>query len=356
MSKKNILCSIIIPVYNVEKYLERCINSIINQTEKNIEIILVDDGSLDKSGDICDSFAKNDSRIVVIHKKNGGLSDARNKGLEISNGKYILFVDSDDWCEENFVEEVCNIAELNSLDLVVCGYKINYSNNNYIINKNFNFERKFCGKKEISEAITNLDTKGMFNVVWNKLYNREIIENYKIKFDINGVPGEDLLFNCKYFKYINNIYLLNKSYYNYMRQDEETLVCKYREDLYDKIKIFNKEKKFLYNFYNMVSNSEKNILLELYIEYIFSCIPNLYRKDCYLTRNEKKQYINVIFNDLNIKNNINLYKPKSLNLKIFKFLYIINSTSLTYITYSILFTFRYKFDKVYRKVRRKIIY
>ncbi|MGU8908543.1 glycosyltransferase family 2 protein [Clostridium perfringens] len=356
MSKKNILCSIIIPVYNVEKYLERCINSIINQTEKNIEIILVDDGSLDKSGNICDSFAKNDSRIVVIHKKNGGLSDARNKGLEISNGKYILFVDSDDWCEENFVEEICNIAELNSLDLVVCGYKINYSNNNYIINKNFNFERKFCGKKEISEAIINLDTNGMFNVVWNKLYKREIIEKFKIEFDINAVPGEDLLFNCNYFTYIKNIYLLDKIYYNYMRQDEETLVCKYRKDLYEKVKIFNKKREGLYNFYNMNTDKYIGILAELNIEYLFCCIPNLYRKDCCLTKYERKKYIHTILCDSDIKNNIKLYKPKSFNLKLFKLLYIINSTTLTFSIYSVLFVFRYNFDKIYRKIRKKIIY
>ncbi len=356
MSKKNILCSIIIPVYNVEKYLERCINSIINQTEKNIEIILVDDGSLDKSGDICDSFAKNDSRIVVIHKKNGGLSDARNKGLEISNGKYILFVDSDDWCQKNFVKEICNIAELNLVDLVVCGYKINYVNNNYSINKNFNFEKKFYGKKEIPEAIINLDINGMFNVVWNKLYKREIIEKFRIKFDINGVPGEDLLFNCKYFRYINNIYLLDKIYYNYMRQDEETLVCKYREDLYNKVKIFNQQREKLYDFYNMNSKIYKKILSELYIEYIFCCIPNLYRKDCCLTKYERKKYINIILSDSDVKNNIKLCKFKSFNLKLFKFLYIINSTTLTFSTYSVLFVFRYNFDKLYRKIRKNIIY
>ena len=97
------LISIIVPVYNVEEYLKECIDSIINQTYKRIEIILVDDGSTDKSGKICDDYAKIDKRIKVVHKENGGLSDARNVGISVSSGKYIAFVDSDDWVEKNYV-------------------------------------------------------------------------------------------------------------------------------------------------------------------------------------------------------------------------------------------------------------
>ena len=102
------LVSVIVPIYNVEKYLEKCIESIVNQTYKNLEIILVDDGSPDNCPAICDEWAQKDSRIKVIHKKNGGLSSARNAGLEVSNGEYISFVDSDDWLDENTFEEVYN--------------------------------------------------------------------------------------------------------------------------------------------------------------------------------------------------------------------------------------------------------
>ena len=116
VSNKEPLISVIIPVYKVEKYLKRCIDSVINQTYKNLEIILVDDGSPDNCPKICDDYSKKDKRIKVIHKKNGGVSAARNKGLKLSNGDYIVFVDSDDWLEYNFVEEMLTNLRKNKVD------------------------------------------------------------------------------------------------------------------------------------------------------------------------------------------------------------------------------------------------
>ena len=114
----NSLVSIIIPIYNVEQYLDRCIKSVINQTYKNIEIILVDDGSTDKCPEICDQYAQKDNRIVVIHKENGGLSSARNAGMKVLKGEYMLFVDSDDWIKGNTVEELLQIAIEHDVDFV----------------------------------------------------------------------------------------------------------------------------------------------------------------------------------------------------------------------------------------------
>ena len=114
----NSLVSIIIPIYNVEQYLDRCIKSVINQTYKNIEIILVDDGSTDKCPEICDQYAQKDNRIVVIHKENGGLSSARNAGMKVLKGEYMLFADSDDWIKENTVEELLQIAIEHDVDFV----------------------------------------------------------------------------------------------------------------------------------------------------------------------------------------------------------------------------------------------
>lgn len=117
--------TIIVPVYKVEKYLRRCLDSLVNQTYKNLEIILVDDGSPDNSGAICDEYVQKDSRISVIHKENGGLSSARNAGLEICNGVYVLFVDSDDWVENNYVEAMLEYKTENNV--VCCGYNAVYA-------------------------------------------------------------------------------------------------------------------------------------------------------------------------------------------------------------------------------------
>ena len=131
--------SVIIPVYNVEKYLKRCLDSVINQTYKNLEIILIDDGSTDKSGNICDEYAAKDKRIIVIHKENGGLSDARNKGLDICTGDYISFIDSDDWIENGFYEYVVNNVKDN--DLLIFDYYItNGKNSKWIKYKNTEVE------------------------------------------------------------------------------------------------------------------------------------------------------------------------------------------------------------------------
>ena len=128
MSRNDSLISIIVPVYNVEQYLSRCVDSLVNQTYHNIEIILVDDGSPDRSGEICDEYAKKDKRVKVIHQSNGGLSDARNTALDIAKGDYLMFVDSDDWIEPTMYEEMLSFMEKEQLDLVECG--INLVTNN----------------------------------------------------------------------------------------------------------------------------------------------------------------------------------------------------------------------------------
>ena len=130
----NLLISIIVPIYNVEKYLVKSVNSIINQTYKNLEIILVNDGSTDTCGDICEKFKNIDRRIIVIHKKNGGLSDARNAGLQVAKGDYIGFVDSDDWIEKNMYQELLNISLKENSDIVSCGVRKVWNDINIINN------------------------------------------------------------------------------------------------------------------------------------------------------------------------------------------------------------------------------
>ena len=122
--EQDYLISIIIPVYNVEKYLRKCLDSIINQTYKKLEIILIDDGSTDNSGKICEEYAKKDDRIIVIHKENAGVSSARNRGIELANGKYIGFIDSDDWIEENMYETLYQNLLQFDVDISMCNYSI----------------------------------------------------------------------------------------------------------------------------------------------------------------------------------------------------------------------------------------
>ncbi len=208
----NKLVSVIVPIYKVEKYLEKCINSIISQTYKNIEIILVDDGSPDNCGKICDNYAKKDKRIKTFHKKNGGLSDARNYGLKKSIGEYILFVDSDDWIDPEMVEILVNSLEKNNTDISICGIKL-IKNNDVEYLKWFK-EDTILQKEEALKML--LENKVITNHAWNKLYRKEIIE--KTPFP-KGKLYEDARIMHNVFLNCNSVSITKEYLYNYLIRD-----------------------------------------------------------------------------------------------------------------------------------------
>ncbi len=240
--------SIIIPVYNVEKYLQKCLDSVINQTYKNLEIICINDGSPDNSGKILDEYAKKDGRVIVIHQENAGVSVARNKGLEIATGEYIAFVDSDDWLEPECYELALNVLE-NDKEVDLVGYNAdiinsrNDTNQDLQRNKNW-FTLPFVGKFELSQKIAIR----MCGACWIYLFKASIIKNNKLKFS-NYKFSEDFLFIFEYFAFVKNIYFLDKNLYNYnlapysaMTKYSSTQNPEYALDVY--IEIFKEACKF----------------------------------------------------------------------------------------------------------------
>ena len=215
------LISVIIPVYNVEQYVERCLNSVINQSYPNLEIILVDDGSTDKSGEICDQYALKDSRIKVIHEENAGLGEARNRGLRIASGDYICFVDSDDWIEEDYCKELVQAAERTNSDIAICGY-------NECLKEGKTPKVKYddcftITGKEILHYTMTANGKYWFNIsVWNKLYKREIISELWFKSRVY----EDIMYNAESMYRANKIAYANKCLYNYRINREGSIISK----------------------------------------------------------------------------------------------------------------------------------
>ena len=183
----NDLISIIVPVYNVEKYLNRCIDSIINQTYKNIEIILVDDGSTDDSGKICDEYLIKEPRVKVLHKSNGGLSSARNAGIDICKGRYIGFVDSDDWIESTMYEILYKKMIYFDADIIDCGYWKEYVNISSKISSDK--EIVYCGKNLVEACYLSKVSKPE---VWCKLYKRYIFDS--VKFPLNKYYEDAFIF------------------------------------------------------------------------------------------------------------------------------------------------------------------
>jgi glycosyltransferase involved in cell wall biosynthesis len=200
------LVSIIVPIYKVEPYLRRCLDSIVNQTYTNLEIILVDDGSPDGCPQICDEYAAKDERIVVIHKKNGGLSDARNAGLDICKGEYISFVDSDDWVEEQYVEILFDLLTKENADIAICSYN-SFTNEIELPQFFLNGDIKYvCWDSH--ETLTRLcaeDTPGLM-AIWGKLFKRKLFDNIRFP---KGKLYEDAYVNYKLYSLADKIFYIN---------------------------------------------------------------------------------------------------------------------------------------------------
>lgn len=206
--------SVIVPVYNVEKYLEDCINSIINQTFKNFELILVDDGSTDKSGEICDKFAQIDNRIRVIHKQNTGQADSRNIAIKICKGEYIIFVDSDDYIHNKLFEITYKEAKKYNSNLVVYDYIKIGENDNKIRRITNNYEvKKYNNINAINQLFGN--KSGQFYLACTKLYKRNIFDN--IEFPKNKIYEDELIMHEVLYSSSKVLYIPIKLYYYRMR-------------------------------------------------------------------------------------------------------------------------------------------
>ena len=210
---KNDLISIIIPVYKVEKYLEKCIESVLQQTYTNLQIILVDDGSPDNCGKICDEYAKKDSRIEVIHKVNGGLSDARNVGISKARGRYIGFVDSDDYIKKDMYEILLNLLKEYDADVSICNlYDVIYGKE-YIRNKE-NGIQEYSRLDILKEVLLD---KNIQSYAWNKLYKKELFD--EIKYPI-GKKYEDIGTTFYIFEKCNKIVVTSEPEYYYLKRSD----------------------------------------------------------------------------------------------------------------------------------------
>lgn len=235
------LISVIVPVYNVEKYLPKCMESILNQTYKNFEIILVDDGSADKSLDVCYSYAKKDNRVKVFSQQNGGPSKARNTGLKNALGKYVAFVDSDDWLEQNYLEYLHDAITENNCDMAICNYLVYDDNENIIARPELNFD-KYIKKEDIYNFYYSEKSQGHY--LWNKLYNKDVFKN--IIFPENIYCGEDTFVTvdiCNANK--NGAIVVDLPLYNYIVKRKSSLTNDTNEKKY----------------YDLIIASEQSVLL-----------------------------------------------------------------------------------------------
>lgn len=233
--RMNDLITVIVPIYNVEKYLNRCVDSIINQTYTNLEIILVDDGSPDNCGKICDEYAKKDNRIKVIHKENGGLSDARNAGIKVADGKYIGFVDSDDWINPKMYEELYSTLLKYDADISCCKM-LRCKDNKDTIQKEHETKIVEYNQEQYMKKFFKIGSQECVYYACNKLYKKEIIE--KDQYPIN-LTSEDVVGTYKTLLKSQKIVEINQIYYYYYYNPESITLKGFSKKDLDLIKIWD---------------------------------------------------------------------------------------------------------------------
>lgn len=247
------LVSVIIPVYNVEFYLEKCLNSVVNQTYSNLEIIIINDESPDNSYVIIERFLQSDKRIKSFNQKNSGVSAARNTGIENSSGEFIMFVDSDDWVESNIIEKL--LVHIHDHELSICSYNRCYDE---VTNpRKLNLEGRIDGKRYqrriIGLTANELNDPSQADSIVSpcgKLYLSKIIHQYELKFISTQEIGtaEDLIFNLQYAEFVNNVFVIDEPLYNYIRNNVNSYTSHYKHDLFTKWNVlFSKIKTFTIN-------------------------------------------------------------------------------------------------------------
>lgn len=219
--------SVVIPVYNVEKYLSRCIDSVLNQTYSNIEVILVNDGSTDKSAEVCEKYVDLDSRVILINQKNKGLPGARNSGLKIAKGQYIGFIDSDDVIDSDMVLHFKEIATKFSPDVIVSNiFQYEYGNKKFQYLRNELPYDTILEKNEIKKFFLEPYYGGYLGIIpssCTKMYNMTFLKDYDLIFDESLKRAEDYWFNFEVFKNASSVYAIDKAFYHYFKNDESIM-------------------------------------------------------------------------------------------------------------------------------------
>lgn len=250
------LISVIVPIYKVESYLDRCIASITSQTYKNLEIILVDDGSPDRCPAICDAWAKKDSRIKVIHKQNGGLSDARNAGLVAATGDLIGFIDSDDWIEPDFFEVLFNAMEAIGAEIAECSTAYTAENGKVIR------VRSAASPSTLDriDALRRLILEdGVYQTVWNKLYRRRVIEG--IPFEV-GKCNEDEFWTYQVLDRIQKLATVEAPLYHYLQRDTSIIGVGYNIRRLDGLEARFQRMQYLQKYEELAALTRQQLVLD----------------------------------------------------------------------------------------------
>lgn len=323
--------SVIMPVYKVEDYVGKAIESIQAQTLSDWELFAVDDGSPDRSGEICDEYAAKDSRIKVIHQSNAGAPAARNNAIDKAVGKYFYFMDSDDWAEPTMLQDMYEIAEINDRQLVVAGYYIDtfYNDTEKYTQEQFFDTKIFESQQDFRENAHKLFDRNLLYTPWNKLFLASYIKENKLYFP--NTFWDDFPFNLSVVRDVERVAVTDKKYYHFIRKRAESETAKYRSDMYEKREEENQWMRDLYEYWGINNAQTEEFLSRRYIERIIGCVENVTNKNCTLSAKEKKAEIAKMISAPAAKDAVNKAVPNSLHMKVLLIPVKHNNVTLTYL-------------------------
>ena len=308
--------SIIMPVYGVEEYVGKAIESIQAQTFQDWELWAVDDGSPDKSGKICDEYAAKDGRIRVIHKENGGAPSARNTAIDQAEGKYFYFMDSDDWAEPTMLEDMYRLAEENASQLVITGYYIDsyYNEDEKYVQIQQVSDRVYSSQDEFRKDAYRLFDKNLLYTPWNKLFLADYVRQNKLYFP--DTFWDDFPFCLSVIRDIERVVVTAQPYYHFMRKRSESETTRYRKEMYAKREEEHGWMVGLFEYWKIDDPQAEEFLARRYVERLVGCIENVTNSSCTLTYKEKRRHVHEIVHSETTIRCLKLAKPRSDYMKI----------------------------------------
>ena len=344
--------SVIIPVYNAEKSVARAIESAIAQTCKNIEIIIVNDGSKDSSPTVIEEYAAKDSRIIYIDKKqNEGLSAARNSGLEAATGEYFTFLDADDYLEADYYEKMLSSGL--GADVIVTGYYHDTLNEDGSLSVSVENRTRTAFIEEnggIASEICRLDRERLFAYTWNKLYKKEFIDSLGVLFE-NQTLIEDYLYNCKVFSQVKRLSLVDGCFYHYIKFSQDALTQKYQPQYFS---IMDKRYALMKNILlegNAFEGENKSIVCSMHIKHIIAGIMKNFSEKSGLTGKQQRRIIKELFRDENCREAIKYAKGERKQEIICNMVFSTRSVILNFIFAKLLYMLQNSKNHIFDKMK-----
>lgn len=349
----NIKVSVIMPVYKVEKYVGKAIESIQNQTLQEFEFLIVDDGTPDNSGKICDEYAEKDSRLKVFHKENGGAPSARNMAIEIAQGEYLYFMDSDDWAEPTMLEDMYGLAKRDDAQLVIAGFYIDtyYDEDKYLTDEFVTEDAVYSNKESFRKNAYKLFDKNLLYTPWNKLFERKYIQSNNLKFP--QTFWDDFPFNLSIVRNIERVTITSKMYYHFMRARAESETAAYRPNMYQKREEEHEWMLDLYKNWNVHNMESKEMISRRYIERFVGCVENLTNPNCDLSYKEKRREVKRMLSKARVAQTSKIARPHSRYMKILLLPIKWRNVTLTLLEAQVITFVKTRNTKVFAKLKAR---